>query len=151
ERLHMMHARGRRAPRLHATVEGAVASFRLLPRETTAAPALLAHLAREGVIRRDGGWQYRFDPACNASRRPVDAWPLLGRIAAPTLVVRGELSPILPADMAERLRAAIPRARLVEIPEAHHHLVLDAPAPFTAALAKFLSEEASTAPSEASP
>jgi len=138
ERLGQMHRRGERAPRRHPTIESAVASFRLLPRETVADPALLAHLARAGIVRRDGGWVYRFDPDCNRLRRPVDGWPLLGRIRAPALVLRGELSPILPRDMAERVTGAIEGAELVEIPGAYHHVVLDAPAAFTAAVEEFL-------------
>ncbi len=139
ERLDVMRARGRRSPRLHPTAEAAAATFRLLPRETLADPALLAHMGRAAVTRRDGGWGWRFDPSTHGERRPVDAWPLLPRIAAPTLVVRGALSPVLPADMAERLRASIPRASLVTIPNAYHHLTLDAPTAFTTALTHFLN------------
>lgn len=138
ERLDRMHARGRRGPRLHPSRESAVASFRLLPRETVAEPRLLAHLASEGMVQRNGGWTYRFDPASNADRAPVDCWPLLSRVKAPTLIVSGGLSPVLPREMAERLRAAIPGARHVEIPGAYHHLVLDQPGLFSAALADFL-------------
>lgn len=139
ERLDRMHARGRRPPRLHPTVEHAVESFHLLPPDTTADPALLAHVAREGLAARDGGFKYRFDPACYAARKPVDNWPLLPRITAPTLVVRGEHSPVLPRDMAGRMLAALPRGSLVEIPGAYHHLVLDAPQAFVRALDDFLT------------
>jgi len=139
ERLEFMHARGRRLPRVHPTEDAAVASFRLLPRETVADPALLAHVARAGLTRRNGGWGWRFDPATHGARQPVDAWPLLGKITAPTLIVRGGLSPILPMEMAERLRAAIPNASMVTIPNAYHHLTLDAPTPFAAALNDFLA------------
>ena len=68
----------------------------------------------------------------------MDAWPLLPRITAPALVVRGEHSPILPRAMAERMVAALPRATLAEIPGAWHHLVLDAPAAFVHVLDAFL-------------
>ena len=139
ERLTVMHARGRRAPRLHATAEAAAATFRLLPRETLADPALLGHMGRAAVGRSDGGWTWRFDPSTHGVRRPVDAWPLLHRITAPTLVARGGLSPVLTAEMAERLHASIPRASLVTIPHAYHHLTLDAPGAFTRALADFLA------------
>jgi pimeloyl-ACP methyl ester carboxylesterase len=139
ERLDVMHARGLRAPRVHPSAEAAAASFRLLPRETRADPALLAHMAARAVTRRDGGWGWRFDPQTHGERRPVDAWPLLPRITAPTLVVRGGLSPVLTPEMADRLRASIPKASLVTIPDAYHHLTLDQPAAFTAALADFLS------------
>jgi 3-oxoadipate enol-lactonase len=69
----------------------------------------------------------------------VDAWPLLPRIMAPTLVVRAALSPVLTEEMAGRVQAAIPGASLVTIPDAYHHLTLDQPAAFTAALAAFLA------------
>ncbi|HSE92316.1 MAG TPA: alpha/beta hydrolase [Methylomirabilota bacterium] len=138
DRLSMMHRRGERPVRRYATAGEAVAAFRLLPRDTVADPVLLAHLARAGVAQRDGGWSLRFDPDANRTRRPVDNWALVSRITAPTLIVRGERSPILPPDMAERLRRAITDARLVEIAGAYHHLVLDRPAEFTAVLARFL-------------
>jgi pimeloyl-ACP methyl ester carboxylesterase len=139
ERLKVMHARGRRAPRLHASAAAAAATFRLLPRETHAEPALLAHMGRAAVAQRNGGWGWRFDPATHGDRQPVDAWPLLPRITAPTLIARGGLSPVLTEEMAERLRASIPHASLVTIPNAYHHLTLDAPADFTTALDRFLT------------
>jgi pimeloyl-ACP methyl ester carboxylesterase len=139
DRLVLMHRRGQRALRHHATIEEAVKAFRLLPRETVADPELLEHLAREGVVERDGGWVYRFDPTANAARQPVDAWTLLDRIEAPTLITRAALSPVLPAAQAARLRASIRRAELVEIPEAYHHLTLDQPAAFVEALERFLA------------
>jgi pimeloyl-ACP methyl ester carboxylesterase len=139
ERLTVMHARGRRLPRLHPSEEAAVQSFRLLPRETVADRALLAHVARAGLARRDGGWAWRFDPATHGARQPVDAWPLLSRITAPTLITRAALSPVLTADLAERLRASVARASLVTIPDAYHHLTLDRPAEFSSALANFLA------------
>jgi 3-oxoadipate enol-lactonase/4-carboxymuconolactone decarboxylase len=76
--------------------------------------------------------------ACYGARQPVDAWPLLPRITAPTLIVRGERSPILTRAMAAQMREAIPGAASVEIPGAYHHLVLDRPADFTAVLDGFL-------------
>jgi pimeloyl-ACP methyl ester carboxylesterase len=140
DRIDRMRERGQRPPRLHATEEEAVRSFRLLPKETTAEPALLEHLARAGLIRTERGYRYRFDPACYANRQPVDCWPLLPRVTAPALVVHGELSPILPAEMAARLGATIPRAEVVEIKDAYHHLILDAPEAFSGVLDRFLGE-----------
>jgi pimeloyl-ACP methyl ester carboxylesterase len=138
ERLSNMHDRGRRAPRHHATEELALRSFRLLPKETTAEPELLAHVGRAGLVRREAGWVYRFDPACYSRRQPHDAWPLLPRITAPTLVVRAELSPILPAEMGDRMLGLIPHASLAVVPGAYHHLTLDAPDAFNAELTRFL-------------
>ncbi len=140
DRLQTMHRRGDRGPMRHETLDSAVKSFRLLPRETVADPGLLAHLAREGITERRGRFLYRFDPACNGQRRPTDGWALLDRIIAPTLLVRGEHSPVLPRDMAADMLARLRKARLVEIPGTYHHLVLDAPGAFVAALDAFLRE-----------
>jgi esterase len=140
ERLATMHRRGHRGPRRHESLDTALRSFRLLPPETTADPALLEHLGREGIVERDGRFLYRFDPACNGTRRPADGWALLERIAAPTLLVRGEHSPILPREMAAEMAKRIPKVRVEEIPGAYHHLVLDAPEAFTAVLDRFLRE-----------
>jgi pimeloyl-ACP methyl ester carboxylesterase len=139
DRLVLMHRRGQRPLRHHATIEDAVKAFRLLPRETVADPELLEHMAREGVVQRDGGWVYRFDPTANAARKPVDAWTLLHRIEAPTLIARAALSPVLTLAQAERLRRSIRRAVLVEIPGAYHHLTLDQPSAFAEALERFVT------------
>jgi pimeloyl-ACP methyl ester carboxylesterase len=144
ERLQTMHRRGDRGPMRHETLDSALKSFRLLPRETVADPRLLEHLARQGIAERDGRFLYRFDPACNGRRRPTDGWALLERITAPTLLVRGEHSPILPREMAADMLTRLPRARLVEIAGTYHHLVLDAPLPFARVLDAFLTE--ATAP-----
>ena len=139
DRLDRLRRRGERTLRPYPSREAAAQSFRLVPRETNADPALLAHIGAAGVVERDGAWVYRFDPASNAERRPVDAWTLLDRITAPTLIARGELSPVLPRDMADKLRAAIRGASLVEIPASYHHLVLDNPAAFVVELDRFVT------------
>ena len=133
-----MHRHGHRGPRRHETLDLALRSFRLRPAETLAAPNLLEHLGRQGITEREGRFLYRFDPRCNGTRKPVDGWTLLPEIKAPTLLVRGELSPIMPQEMAERMAAAIPNAALVTMLGVYHHLVLDAPDAFSGILDDFL-------------
>ena len=140
ERLDAMHRRGHRGPRRHESLELALRSFRLLPRDTVADPELLAHMAREGIVEREGKFMYRFDPEANGQRRPADCWPLLERIEAPTLVARAEHSPVLPVPMARELLARLRKGRLEEVPGAYHHLSLDAPAAFVGVLDPFLRE-----------
>jgi pimeloyl-ACP methyl ester carboxylesterase len=135
-----MRSRGSRPLRTYESPESAVERFRLLPPETVADPEFLRHLARIGITRRDGGWAYRFDPACSGTRKPVDAWPLLPRIAAPTLVVRGEWSPILRRETAAEMVKQMPNAGLEEIAGSYHHLTLDRPAAFVEVLDRFVKE-----------
>src|SRR5215813_15305693 len=75
DRLDRLRTRGMVTLRPYPTQEAAAASFRLLPRETVADPALLAHLGRSGVVQRDGHWVYRFDPARMASASPSTPGP----------------------------------------------------------------------------
>ena len=139
EGLAEMRRRGSRPLGRHRSVEAAVARFRLIPPETTAAPELLAHLARVGLVERDGMWVYRFDRACDGTREPADAWPLLPKIQSRTLIVRGEKSIILKRRIGEAMAEKIPGAVLVEIADAYHHVILDAPAAFVAKVDRFLA------------
>ena len=128
ERLRALQRRAPRPPTEFPSLAQALARFRLRPPETVAPPALLRAIARRGLVRLPSGrWRYRFDPACERTRVPVDCWALLPRITSPTLVVRGEYSTILDRDVARRMAKTLPSAALEEIPGAHHHVTLDAP------------------------
>ena len=94
DRLSTLRGRGQqKARRPYPSREAAAEAFRLVPRETVADPALLRHLGETGVVERDDGWYYRFDPDANRLRGPADCWLLLPRITAPMLLVRAALSP----------------------------------------------------------
>jgi pimeloyl-ACP methyl ester carboxylesterase len=128
ERLRAFQRRAPRPPTEFPSLAAALARFRLRPAETTASPALLGAIARHGLVRLPSGqWRYRFDPACERTRVPVDCWALLPRITAPTLVIRGEHSTILDRDVARRMGKALPSGAVEEIPGAHHHVTFDAP------------------------
>ena len=63
--------------------------------------------------------------------------PQLAAVRTPTLVIRGALD-FIPRVCDERIAAAIPGARLVEIPESGHFSYVDAPDALQATLAEFL-------------
>jgi pimeloyl-ACP methyl ester carboxylesterase len=91
-------------------------------------------------LRPDGALVWKWHPS-NKARRPagdVDWWAVLRAIPTPTLVLRGEESPILDRDVAERMVRELPRGRLVEIPRAVHTLHEDNPEAVLAALRDFL-------------
>jgi pimeloyl-ACP methyl ester carboxylesterase len=67
-----------------------------------------------------------------------DWWAALRAIPVPTLVLRGESSPILDRDVAERMGKELPQGRFVEIPRAVHTLHEDNPDAVLAALDDFL-------------
>jgi pimeloyl-ACP methyl ester carboxylesterase len=129
ERLAELRARTERPRPEFPTREAALRRFRLSPPETTAPAELVQAIGARGIGRLPSGrWAYRFDPACERNRVPVDTWPLLPGISVPTLIVRGEGSTVLARETAERMAKLIPSARLEEVAGAYHHLTLDAPA-----------------------
>lgn len=65
----------------------------------------------------------------------------LGKIAAPTLIISGQLDPAVPEGVSLYMREHIPDALLVELPETGHFLNFTRPALFNALLAAFLSTD----------
>ena len=87
----------------------------------------------------DGRWTNKHDPRVSYHWRPRNLWPELPKISAPVLIVRGGQSPVLPAELAEQMRAAFPNAQLVTIEQAAHDVPEDQPAPFIEAVEAFLA------------
>ena len=78
---------------------------------------------------REEGGEVRFDydmaiaePFKTLGPRPkIDMWPLFEALAQkPLLVVRGALSDLLSADAAEKMQAAAPNAKFVEVADVGH-------------------------------
>lgn len=67
-----------------------------------------------------------------------DSTDLLPQIAVPTLLVVGEEDQITPRDEMRQMAAAIPQARLVEIPQTGHMAPMEDPAAVNAAIREFL-------------
>lgn len=77
--------------------------------------------------------------ALSAMRERPDSTPLLGTLAGiPTLVLVGAEDAITPPPLAQAMAAAIPGARLMEIPGAGHLPCIEQPVPTTRAILKFL-------------
>lgn len=70
----------------------------------------------------------------------LDLWPLLSRIECPTLLVRGEESPVLRPEIATQMLQNLPNAEFVEVKGAGHSIGLDNPKDFDAAVRRFLGE-----------
>ncbi|HPS77830.1 MAG TPA: alpha/beta fold hydrolase [Thermoanaerobaculaceae bacterium] len=68
-----------------------------------------------------------------------DLRPVVARIACPSLVVAGELDPIVPAALTRALAAAIPEARFREVPAAAHSVLAEGGASLLTEIVDFLS------------
>ena len=119
--------------------ESALARFRLVP-DQPHLPWLKTYLGEQSVIEVPRGWTWQFDPAL---ARGMPAKPLedfAGRLNMRVDLVRGEFSSVLDAPRAALIAALLPRCRgPIEIPQAHHHLMLDEPLALVATLRSLLA------------
>ena len=79
------------------------------------------------VRRDDGSYALHYDPAIGVPFRAalatpgdVDLWGVWDAVRAPTLVIRGERSDLLGADVADAMTQRGPRAGLVTLPGVGH-------------------------------
>lgn len=92
----------------------------------------------------NGKWSWKFDKVFrDPDRLPrQDAavlWDLVGRIRAPSLVVRGEQSDVLDPGIADKMAGILPQGSVVTIPGAGHSVMGDNPPAFLAAVERFLA------------
>ena len=127
-------------PGVYPDFESAVARFRLIPEQPCDNRYIIDYIARHSLHEVPEGWTWKFDPKVFGSTLS----PLGGRLKAISTRValfRGDLSVVVPPDIAEYMYEMLDRnAPVVSIPEAHHHLMLDQPIAFVAALRTLLAD-----------
>ncbi|MBV8209100.1 MAG: alpha/beta hydrolase [Burkholderiaceae bacterium] len=130
-----------RSPKTYPDLATAMTHFRLIPDQPSEHPFILEHIARHSLRQTQQGWTWKFDPKVflRASRRPPRDY--LSRVRCRVALMRGEFSAIVPPETGEYMYELLNRnAPLVEIPQAHHHLILDQPLAFIAALRALLAD-----------
>jgi 3-oxoadipate enol-lactonase len=100
---------------------------------TTELAAYPAPLALANTMLDDATGDGIIGALCAMAERP-DARPQLASLGVPVAVVRGALDPIVGADEARALAAAVPEATFVEIDGAGHIPTFQRPEAVTAAL-----------------
>lgn len=129
-------ARGRKQP-VYASAKDVVERFRLEPDGTLLGQAQVRELGAHGVRPLGEGYSWKFDWRSLTHYRMGPVWPELPQVRVPSLVVRGGHSTVLTHDEFVRVAQALPGARPLEIPRAHHHVPLDAPAELADAVSAF--------------
>jgi pimeloyl-ACP methyl ester carboxylesterase len=141
------HRRNRYLQRLRALptvtypdLETAKARFRLMPNEGAIPTATLAMIGESSLGRTDNGrYTMKFDRESFFGGDGLDVVDAIRRVEIPLLLVRGERSRIMTAEAAERAAASNPVARLVTIPAAHHHVLLEHPASLASTVREFVT------------
>ena len=118
----------------------AKARFRLMPNEGHIPAATLQAIAEKSLVAtEEGRWTMKFDRESFFGGDGINPMEAVKKIRVPTLLLRAELSRIMTAEAAAAACAANPRMRLVTIPAAHHHLLLEKPAAVAKAIREFVA------------
>ncbi|MDY0012588.1 MAG: alpha/beta hydrolase [Rhodocyclaceae bacterium] len=124
-------------------LETAAARFILRPRQPEALPFLLRHIARHSARQDPDGWRWKFDPAAYPfDRYRYDGEDLLAGCPRPVDYVRAQCSGTTSPARASILAQAMERVRggrMIEIPAAHHHMMIDQPIAVITALRTLLA------------
>ena len=135
-------SRGRafRTPGTYPDQEAALRHFRLVPPQPCENDFIVDHIARLSVHEVDEGWTWKFDPHL-FHQVLIPLRDQLTSVRCRIALFRGEYSTIVPEDTAEYMYELTGRRTpVVSIPEAHHHLILDQPLAFVAALRTVLAD-----------
>lgn len=86
-----------------------------------------------------GGMIFKYDPRVPSTWHPDDLWPVTDKLTMPSLLVRGELTNVLPRTTADRMVAAFPRLELAEVADSGHSVPTDRPEKLTPIVLEWLS------------
>jgi pimeloyl-ACP methyl ester carboxylesterase len=143
ERQEATRGRAFRNPKTYPDLATAIEHFHLVPPQPDPEPYILEYVARNSLRQTpDGGWTWKFDPGIFTQSPPEGSInEYLAQVKCRVAVMRGEFSDLVTPDVSEFMYEILGRnAPIVEIPEAYHHLLLDQPLSFIAALRALLAD-----------
>ncbi|MBX9605811.1 MAG: alpha/beta hydrolase [Gammaproteobacteria bacterium] len=110
--------------------------FRLLPQQECENGYLVEFIARHSLREEAAGWTWKFDVNTMTPRRWGEPFhEHLQNLGCRAALIFGQHSALVSRDTADYMSELLgPRAPIIEIPEARHHLLLDQPLAFVAAL-----------------
>jgi pimeloyl-ACP methyl ester carboxylesterase len=132
---------------IYPSLAAAMARFRLMPPQPCENLFILDWIARHSLKEVAGGFTWKFDPAIWTRFSIGDMAERLKATKCRIAIFRGEHSVLMPPETGAYMFNLLGRAApMVEIPQAQHHIMLDQPLAFVAALRALLADwEHSTA------
>ena len=126
--------------KIYPTFEAALARFRLMPPQPCENEFIVEYIARHSLMPADGGWTWKFDGAAMGARRFGEPFrEYLRAVTCRAALMFGERSALVSRKTASYMSQLMgPKAPIVEVPEAQHHVMLDQPLAFVAALRMLL-------------
>jgi len=122
--------------RVYPDFKTALARFRLMPPQACANDYLVEHIGRHSLARTEEGWTWKFDPDAMGLRRFGEPFhEFLQAVSCRAALIYGQRSELVSRKTADYMASLMgPQAPIIEIPDAAHHLTLDQPLAFVAAL-----------------
>lgn len=125
--------------KVYPDLETAIGRFRLIPPQPTSNEFIHDYIARNSLREVEGGWSWKFDPNIRINRAAINDF--LAGITTRVALFRGELSQLVTPDVSDYMHELLGRnAPVVAIPNAYHHLIIDEPLAFVAALRAILAD-----------
>jgi pimeloyl-ACP methyl ester carboxylesterase len=126
---------------VYPTLNQALARFRLAPPQGCDNLYIADYIARTSlkpVVLEDGsgeGWSWKFDPQMWGRFAIGDLGDLLEQMACPIALMWGERSNLMGQETMDYMFAKVPAGfKKVAIPDADHHVMIDQPLAFVAAV-----------------
>ena len=134
------------ANRVYASLEEALGRFRLAPPQGCENLYIADYIARTSLKAaplEDGsgqGWTWKFDPQMWGKFAMEDLGGLLKDMTCPVALMWGERSGLMGEETLTYMLSQVPPAtRLVAIPDADHHVMIDQPLAFIGAVRGLLA------------
>lgn len=164
------HGRAFRNPKSYPDLATAQSHFYLIPPQPVTHQWIIDHIARTSLrpLRDPNAtgppnamgplnavespnaiesWTWKFDPRVFHRTEAVALHEFLASVRCRVAVFYGELSDLVTPDVSDYMNDLLGRtAPFVEIPQAYHHLILDQPLAFIAALRAILADWEHTVP-----
>ncbi len=132
--------------RVYPDWETIYSRYVLSPPQPVACPFLFEYMAKHSVKQLDEGWTWKFDPMIMERDEKERFWwiensNVFSALDTPKAIIHGAHSHLVELNVVEYLKE---RSKTdfptITIDDAHHHIMLDKPLEFAAAIDKVLSD-----------
>lgn len=134
-----------RPHRVHPDLEAALARYRLSPPQPCANGWAVRHVGRHSLREVEGGWAWKFDPQVLVDDERDAAWwmglpPRMAALRTRRAEIHGADSMLMTPASVDYVRGLTgPSVPFIAVPAAHHHLFLDQPVAFAAAVSSVVA------------
>lgn len=113
--------------------------FRIVPSQPNNIDAILQYIGWHSCEQDALGWHWKADPDCINSAE-IESSDILEQVECRVDLIYGQKSFLNVRELPQRILQCLPQAgRLIEIPDAGHHIMVDYPLELVAAINELLS------------